>query len=121
MEKFLFADGQSICLYDDGKVKKFPSKFIEKYKENAISLQQSKSCKTSGEGAAFRVDTDVGRGDISFKSSVNGMYPVGDFEEIVYSFTINQTSGIYKKSLVDEKVDEAHIINRSSSISAQGV
>ena len=33
---------------------------------------------------------------------------------VAYSFTVNQTSGIYKKCLTDEKTPETHVINSNS-------
>ncbi|MBD5632143.1 MAG: hypothetical protein HDP34_02795 [Clostridia bacterium] len=109
--RFVFADGEKICLYDDGKVTEYPSKFIEKYKENALNAERAKSWKRSGEGAQFRGDVRPGEDEVTFKSSVNGIHLSSDENELVYSFTVNGTSGIYKKRLDDEKVDEAHVIN----------
>lgn len=105
----MFADGD-ICLYEDGKVKRYPSKFIEKYKSNALDIERAKSWKKSGTGAQFRGDIDYGRSENNFESSINGLYMLGN-DEIAYSFTINQTSGIYKKRLDDEKAEEMHVIN----------
>lgn len=111
MDKFFFADGD-ICLYDNGEIKKFPSKFIEKYKANAQNIERAKSWKHSGEGARFRGDIRPGEeSDLFFESSVNGIYPIDNDSEIAYSFTVNQTSGIYKKRLDDEKAEEVHVIN----------
>lgn len=109
MDRFLFADGD-ICLYEEGKVTKYPSKFIEKYKANALDIERAKSWKQSGTGAQFRGDIDYGRSETSFESAINGIY-VLDSAEIAYSFTVNRTSGIYKKRLDDEKAEEVHVIN----------
>lgn len=115
MEKFLFADGSEICLYEDGKVSKFPSKFIENYKANAESIERSKSWKHSGEGAQFRGDVRLNEGKTVFESSINGLFIADEEKEIIYSFEINQTSGIYRKNLADEKGGEAHIITSIDS------
>lgn len=110
--RFLFADGQEICLYDDGTVTRFQSKFIEKYKQTAVSVERAKSWKHSGEGAQFRGDVHPSsESAINCKSTINGIYPAGNDDEIVYSFTVGETSGIYRKRLDDEKAEEAHIIN----------
>ncbi len=105
--KFYYSDGQSVCLYNDGKISKYPSKFIEKYKENAINIQRNQSWKHGGEGARFRGDTLDG--EVRFQSSINGIFP--DETQVVYSFTVNGTSGIYKFDPSDEKAEEVHVIN----------
>lgn len=111
MEKFWFADGQDICLFDGEKVTKFPSKFIEKYKANAESVERAKSWKHSGEGAQFRGDVRPEDGGEGIHSFISGIFPCADEDGVIYSFTVNQTSGIYKKLLNDEKAEEIHIIN----------
>lgn len=111
MEKFLFSDGQSVCLYDDGKIIRKPSKFIEKFKEAAIGVERAKSWKHSGEGAQFRGDVHADAEDITFKDEITGVYFTADENEAVYSFKVNQTSGIYKMRFDDEKAEEVHIIN----------
>lgn len=110
--KFAFADGHEICVYEDGNITKRASKFIEKYKENSLQIDRSKSWKKSGEGAAFRGDTDYGRGDeTAFDYKINGVFLSDGGNEVVYSFKINDTSGVYKIRLDDEKAPETHVVN----------
>lgn len=112
MEKFLFSDGQSVCLYDEGKIIKKPSKFIEKFKEAAASVERAKSWKHSGEGAQFRGDVrPENYEDMTFNDEITGVHFTTDENEAVYSFKVNQTSGIYKMRFDDEKAEEIHIIN----------
>lgn len=110
MEKFIFTDGEDICLYSDGSVEKFTSKFIKQYKESVKNAERAKRWKHSGEGAQFRGDT-VAVDDPSFESRISGVYLSEDEKSVIYSFTINQTSGIYKFNFADEKVPETHIVN----------
>lgn len=110
MEKFLFADGNDICVYDGGKITKLSSAFIENYKNNALNIERAKSWKHSGDGAQFRGDIRSSDGDSLFESSINGLFLTADENEIIYTFEINQTSGIYKKRLDDEKAAESHVI-----------
>lgn len=110
MIEFLFSDGEEICLYSEGCVKKQRSKFIEKYKQSILDTERAKSWKHSGEGAQFRGDVHYGENGVNFASSINGIYPLED-NSVAYSFTINSTSGIYKAVLGDEKAPEIHIIN----------
>ena len=111
MDKFLFSDGESVCLYDNGKIIKRRSKFIANFKEACASVERAKSWKHSGEGAQFRGDIRPETGEENFTVTINGVYPAADENEAVYSFTVNQTSGIYKLRFDDEKAEEVHIIN----------
>ena len=111
MDKFLYTDGSDVCLYDNGKITKSKSKFIENYKNTALNVERSRSWKHSGEGAQFRGDVRPGEDEISIAERINGVYMTSDEAEAVYSFTVNQTSGIYKMRFDDEKASEVHIIN----------
>lgn len=112
MEKFLFTDGCDVCLYSDGEVTRRGSKFIEKYKNAAQSVERASNWKYEGEGAMFRGDyrrrpvTDE-----DFASALGGVFFGADESEAVYSFTVGATSGIYKINLNDEKAEETHVIN----------
>lgn len=112
MDNFLFLDGQDICLYSNGKIKKYSSKAVQKYKNNLLSIERSRSWKQSGEGAMFRGDVRYDSVDnMSVSENINGVYMTCDDNEGVYSFTVNNTSGIYKMRFDDEKSEEIHIIN----------
>ncbi|MDE6504730.1 MAG: hypothetical protein K2L42_02550 [Clostridia bacterium] len=110
MIEFLFADGEEICSYADGEIKRHRSKFIEKYRQTALDNERAKSWKHSGEGAQFRGDVRYTDSEVNFQSTVNGVYPLSD-NAAAYSFTINGTSGIYKAVIGEEKAQETHIIN----------
>lgn len=111
MVKFTFADGADICAFDGEKVTKYSSKFIDSYKENAQSIVRSKQWKNSGEGARFREVAYSDGEDLSFDAKVTGVFPTEKDNEVIYAFSVNQTSGIYKKDLTDEKQLETHVIN----------
>lgn len=112
MIKFTYVDGQTICVCDGEKIKKYESGYIQSYIRNAESLRRSSEWKKSGEGALFRGDvTYKSNSEQSVESSINGVYPTADDDWIVYSFTVNEASGIYKKNLSDDKTPETHVIN----------
>lgn len=113
MSKFAFADGEEICICDEGKVTRYKSAYIERYKDNAQSSARSQEWKKSGEGAIFRGDVMDER-ELVFESNISGVFPTDNDDEVVYSFTVNQTSGIYKKNLADEKTPETHVINSNN-------
>lgn len=121
MVKFTFADGQNLCVFDGEKVKKYTSGYIENYKRNSENARRSSEWKRSGEGAIFRGDaTFSNSAEAIIDCTVNGVYPTADDDWIVYSFTVNGTSGIYKKCLTDEKTPETHVINSNSLIFGNG-
>lgn len=111
MEKFLFVDGQDVCLYDDGQIKKFPSKFIEKYRDNSVNIARAQRWKHSGEGAQFRGDVRGGEDDVAVEYRLTGVFLSADQNEAVYTFIVNDVSGIYAMRLDDEKAAETHVIN----------
>ena len=106
---FTFADGEQMGVYDGEKVITFSSAFIRNYKSNSENMARSRAWKTSGAGAVFR-ETYEDPSALTFESSVTGVYPIGG-DEVIYSFKINQTSGIYKRDASDDKAPETHVIN----------
>ena len=111
MEKFLFSDGQDVCLYDNGNIIKQHSKYIENYRNACLSVERNKNWKHSGEGAQFRGDVRREPDEGNFKVALNGVYLSANENEAVYSFSVDSTSGIYKMKLGDEKAEEVHVIN----------
>lgn len=122
MVKFSFVDGQSLCVYDGEKVRKFNCGFIERYKHNSENMQRASEWKRSGEGAIFRGDANVyDKGEPTFDCSVGGVYPMEQEDWVAYSCTVNGTSGIYKKCLSDDKTPETHVINSNNLSFGGGV
>jgi hypothetical protein len=111
MIKFAFSDGEDICVYDGEKVNKYTSRFIENYKQNARDIVRSKQWKTAGEGAKFREVGRMDESDLNFNSNISGVFLTDDPNTLVYTFSINDTNGIYKKHLNDEKNEESHVVN----------
>lgn len=110
MIELTFADGEEMGAYDGERTITFKSAFIDKYKNNAQDIARAKAWKTTGSGAVFR-EAYSDPSALTFESSVTGVYPAGEGDEVVYSFRINQTSGIYKRHISDEKTPETHVIN----------
>lgn len=113
MEKLLYTDGDKIGVFDGEKSETFESEYITRYKEYVQSRANSEEWKYDGEGARFR--GDYGRNRTRSErvySYINGVQWDGD--QAVYSFTVNGSSGIYKKNLVLPKEREAHILTSSN-------
>ncbi|MCM1545850.1 MAG: hypothetical protein NC033_02325 [Clostridiales bacterium] len=112
MIKFTYADGRDMCVYDGEKVEKYSSGYIDRYIENSERAARNSEWKHGGDGAIFRGDTARGaKGADVIECSFGGIYPAANDDWVVYSFTVNSTSGIYKKCLTDPKTPETHVIN----------
>jgi len=121
MTKFTFVDGQNLCVYDGEKVKKYNSGYVENYKSNCENARRSTEWKRSGEGAIFRGDaTMANSSETAIDCAINGVYPTADDDWVVYSFSVNGTSGIYKKCLSDDKTPETHVINSNEFVFGGG-
>lgn len=123
MEKLVFADGEKIGVFDGEKTKLYESSYILRYKEYAETRTKNDEWKFSGEGARFRGDYDTYRSrKEKINAAVNGVQWDGD--KVIYSFTVNGSSGIYRKDIVNEKSPEEHILSSSdeqiSSLSRAG-
>ena len=111
--EFLFIDGEEICIYKDGEISEYKSGFIEKYKDATL-----RSIKTSEWRKKSRTEMLLNEyypfdDEDEFKVKINSAWLVNDKTEILYSFTVNETSGIYKKYLNEENETEAHVISSS--------
>lgn len=107
MDQFIFADGEDICVFCGGEVKKYKSGFIESYKRNSAVAEHAKAWKYSGEGAQFRGDVHAVE---EVKSRISGVF-LADGGTAAYAFSVNNLSGIYCRSLTDGKAPETHVIN----------
>ncbi len=111
--KFSFTDDEKLCLYDNGRIYSDKSQFIERYKKSSADISRAKKWKTSGSGAQFRGELVMGEnGDgTAIDSHISSVCPLFNSQKIIYSFSINQTSGIYYKDFSLEKDSESHVIN----------
>lgn len=110
MEKFVFSDGESVCISKDGKIEKFESEYIKNYRERIYNMSKSKEWKYSGEGARFREDNYLGD-NIEVKSFVNSVNATETDDKIIYTFVANEASGVIEKSVYEKKDGERFIIH----------
>lgn len=110
MGRIAFTDGDKIGVIEDGRVNSYESEPIARYREYAEQRAKSNAWKTSGEGARFR-------GDETKKEQVDAYVNGICFHEgkLVYCFTVNGTSGVYRKDPSDEKAREEHIFSSGDS------
>ncbi|MDE7296223.1 MAG: hypothetical protein K2N84_03055 [Clostridia bacterium] len=112
MEKLAFADGEKIGVFDGEKVTLYESAYIKRYREYAETRVKNNEWKHAGEGALFRGDNDPSRTHKEkVDARINGVEWDGD--KVVYSFCVNDSSGVYRKDVSDEKAPEEHILSSS--------
>lgn len=112
MEKLAFADGEKIGVFDGEKVTLYESAYIKRYREYAETRVKNNEWKHAGEGALFRGDNDPSRTrKEKVDALINGVEWDGD--KVVYSFCVNDSSGVYRKDVSDEKAPEEHILSSS--------
>lgn len=110
--KLVFCDGEEMCVYDGQKVSSYKSDYITRYRDSAIASARNREWKNSS-NALYRGEFFDNNSTENLVGNVTSAFFSGD-NEVVYTFQIDSSSGIYKKSLSDEKLTEAHIINSTT-------
>lgn len=109
--EFIFIDGEKICVYKDGNIKEYESGFIEKYRASMLQSAKNSEWKKKGRTEMLLNEDFYFDDNQEFLAKVNSAWLTENENELVYSFTVNETSGIYSKDLADEKKIESHIIS----------
>lgn len=111
--EFIFIDGEKICVYKDGDIKEYESGFIEKYRASMLQSAKNSEWKKKSRTEMMLNEDFYFEDDREFLTKINSAWLTENENELVYSFTVNETSGIYEKDLADEKKIESHIISSS--------
>ena len=121
MEKFAFSDGEKIGYFDGEKSVLRESEYILRTREYAETRMRRDEWKYTGEGARFRGDYDRRQsGRRTVTACINGVQLSEG--KIVYAFSTDGASGVYRKNPADEKEREEHILSSSEEeiLSVQG-
>ncbi len=113
MEKIVFSDGDSIRVLDEGEEGTYASQYIADYRERMRRMVKNKEWKHSGMGAMFRGDTmsEVGMdSETRVDAYINSVHAAGE-NKVLYTFTVNQTSGVIEKTLSAKKDGERFILH----------
>lgn len=113
MEKIVFSDGDSIRVLDEGEEGTYASQYIADYRERMRRMVKNKEWKHSGMGAVFRGDTmsEVGMdSETRVDAYINSVHAAGE-DKVLYTFTVNQTSGVIVKTLSAKKDGERFILH----------
>lgn len=109
MQKFLYTDGDKIGVFDGEQCRLLESEYIVRYRENAANRVKNGEWKYTGEGARFRGDYDRFREQNErVYAYINGVQWAGD--SVLYSFTVNGSSGVYRKEIANDAAREGHVI-----------
>ena len=113
MEKLVFGDGEQIGVFDGEKITLHESKPVQRYKEYAEAREKKDEWKYGGEGARFRGDYEryASRKE-KVEAFIEGVQ--WDGEDVIYSYTVNGSSGVMRKSLTGEE-EEDHILSLNDS------
>lgn len=111
--KVVFCDGEDICVFDGQKVERYTSEYITRFRDSAIASARNKEWKNSS-NALYRSEFFSSGGEENLIGNVTSAFFISQ-DEVVYTFTIDNSSGIYKKSLSDEKLIESHVVNSTSN------
>lgn len=111
--KIAYNDGIKLAL-SDGTPNLRDSDYITNYYAVTQKSNDSLEWKTSGYGAAFRGETHSARGEEKVEAYINSVACISD-NEALYSFSVNNMSGLYKKNFTLEKDSEAHVIHSNTT------
>lgn len=117
MDRLVFTDGEKIGVFDGEKILYSESEYIRRYREYLENRNKRDEWKYTGSGAKFRGDSEryFAQKNEKVYSYINGVQWDGD--SVVYSFTVNETSGVYRKAVFEETADknnpEEHILTTS--------
>lgn len=111
--QFMFIDGEKLCVYKDGKVTTYESNYVKKYREASLISAKNLEWKKKGR-TEMLLNEDFFDDDEEVSVSICAIAPTKNPNEILYSFIVNESSGIYLKYLDDDKNTEAHVISSNS-------
>ncbi len=111
--KIAYNDGVKLSL-SEGEPNLRESDYITNYYTVTQKSNDSLEWKTSGYGAAFRGETQGPRGEEKDAAYINSVACLSE-SEILYSFSVNNMSGLYKKNFALEKDSESHVIHSNTT------
>lgn len=109
MEKIVFSDGENIRVFENGKEGSYASEYIANYRDRMHRIVKNKEWKHSGTGAMFREDDS--NGDIRVDAYINSVQATEEEGKVLYTFTVNETSGVIEKTLDAKKDGERFILH----------
>ncbi len=110
--KFVFADGEKLGVYTDGKTELFESSYITRFRENTIRGKKNKEWKKSTDRMMYDDYFDADRfGEDGVSAVIHAVALTTVDNNFLYAFSVNETSGVYYKFTDDEAKTEAHALS----------
>ncbi len=106
--RFTFIDKEQLCVFEDGKIEKYESAYITRYRENSKRDQKNREWKKNSDKMLYE---DYFEGSERVRAEITSLSPTTEKNKLLYTFTVNETSGIYYKYTDDEKKTEAHFLS----------
>lgn len=98
---------------DDFSQKELESEYLNHYIKSSTQINDKNAWKNRGFGASFRSDeANDDQAKKNIQAAVNGIALAED-GEFFYSITVNEMSGIFRKSITAAKDSETHVIHAS--------
>lgn len=114
MGDIVYTSQNSLFKVSAGRVSEFPPQRIEKYRETLREINSRKEWKTTGTGAQFmgahrpKIDGDA----VDIGARVHGAARYED--GLIYSVSIGQVGGLYKKKMDSKETLEGHIFAQNA-------
>jgi len=106
--KFTFIDKEELCVFEDGDVRRYESGYISRYRENSKREQKNREWKKNSDRMLYE---DYLENTEPVVAEITSLSPTAEKNKLLYTFTVNETSGIYYKYTDDEKKTEAHFLS----------
>lgn len=119
MSKLLFNDRMTIKTVENGKTSDYVCEFHKKYVDAAKNLRDKEEWKHSGSGASFRGDEyDYAVSEETDNSYFDSLDFFDGKDDIIFSVTVNEVSGVMRKDLTAECDGESHIVHSRENVFA---
>ncbi len=116
-QKIIFASEGKIGKIDGAKLTYYTSEYLEKYNKNRYEIMKKNSWKTDGQGArfmgAYNMVQDIDIPDTA--AHISGIAFLNNSDEIIYTITVNNMSGVFSKNISQDFNNEGHIIHKSNT------
>lgn len=114
-KRVLFTAKSRLGLLESARISLTDSQYVDNYRRNREQIRRKRAWKSEGKGAAFRGDVDpsldMDLDDLVESATVNGLSFTGEDDKIVYSVSIEHSSGVFFKNPSDAGEAEGHIIH----------
>ncbi|MBQ8295789.1 MAG: hypothetical protein IJX87_05090 [Clostridia bacterium] len=108
--KFVFTDSEKLCLYNNGKIEKYDSDYVVRYRESMLRAEKNREWKKNTDLMMSDDFYFEGARNEEVSVSLHSVSLTTEENKLIYAFSVNETSGLYYKFTDDEKKTEAHFL-----------